>query len=74
MCSGNEKPNILLAFEGNSIFVKCRDWDCKRFTKLTFNFPGLKIDFKDAGIVQEVMFADYHLSLENSVTVIGEHV
>jgi hypothetical protein len=74
MCSGNEKPNILLAFEGNSIFVKCRDWDCKRFTKITVNIPGIKIDFKDAGIIQEVLPADYHLSLEPACSVVGEHV
>lgn len=64
--------NILCAFEGNTIYIKCNDRDCKRWTKLTLNVPGIEIDLSDAGIVQESLPENYHLHLISAITVVGQ--
>ena len=63
--------NILVAIGGNSMFVKCGDRGCKRWTKITISIPGIKINLSEAGIIQEVMPQDYHLHLEPATTAIG---
>lgn len=68
---GKENSNILFAFDGNSIYVKCRDWDCKRWTKISVIIPGAEIDFSKCGIVQEVLPENYHLHIENCATVVS---
>lgn len=64
--------NVLLAFDRNRIYVKCRNRDCKKITRLTIRIHGININFNDAGIVQEVLPEDYHLDLERATTVVGE--
>ncbi len=64
--------NILVAYEGNNIFVKCNDRDCKLWTKLTINIPGINLDLSESGIVQEALPPDYHLHLQPATTVIAE--
>jgi hypothetical protein len=77
-CSGplcnHENGNILLAFDKNRIYVKCRNRDCKRWTRITLKIPGLCIDLADAGIVQEVLPEDYHLHLENATVVVSDDI
>jgi hypothetical protein len=68
---GERQGNILVAISGPSIYVKCQDRDCHRWTKITLNIPGLKIDLSTAGMVQEVLPDGYHLDLEPAVTVVG---
>jgi len=63
--------NILLAVQGNKIFVKCRNSDCRRWTRLTIRIPGINIDLEDAGILQEIMPDGYHLDLEKATTVVA---
>jgi len=72
---GKEKSNILFAIEGNSIYVKCRDWDCKKWSKISFVVPGLEIDLSKCGIVQEALPEDYHLHIEPAASVVlnNEH-
>lgn len=76
-CQGHihtkHEGNIILAYSGSDLYVKCNDRDCKRWTKVTINFPGLKIDLSEAGITQEVLPADYHLHLEPATSVVLEH-
>lgn len=62
--------NILLVFEGNKIFVKCRNGDCRRLTRLTIRIPGIDIDLSNAGIVQETLSLDYHLDFKSAVTAV----
>jgi hypothetical protein len=62
--------NILCAFEGNNLYILCQDRDCKRFTKLTINIPGVNLNLQDAGITQEAMPRGYHLHLEKASTVV----
>ena len=75
-CQGSihtkHEGNILIAYSGSEIFVKCNDRDCKRWTKITITIPGLKIDLSEAGITQEVMPPDYHLHLQAATTVVSE--
>lgn len=73
-CSGfncnHETGNILLAFAKDRIYVKCRNRDCRRWTRITLRIPGISIDLNDAGIVQEVLPEDYHLNLETATVVV----
>jgi len=75
-CQGSihtkHEGNILIAYDGNSIYVKCNDRDCKRWTKLTINIPGININLSESGIVQEVLPADYHLHLQPATTVVSQ--
>jgi hypothetical protein len=76
-CQGSihtkHEGNILIAYSGPDLFLKCNDRDCKRWTKITINIPGLKIDLSEAGITQEVLPQDYHLHLQPATTVVSEH-
>jgi hypothetical protein len=63
--------NILAAVEGNSLFIKCPDRGCRRWTRLTIIIPGIKFNLSEAGIVQDVMPEDYHLHLEPATVVVG---
>jgi len=71
-CGNKDKSNILLAYDSNSIYVKCRDWDCKRWNKISFIIPDTKIDLTKAGIIVEVLSDDYHLHIENQPLVVKQ--
>jgi hypothetical protein len=60
-----------MVFEKNAIFILCQDRDCKRWTKLTFDIPGIELDFGDAGIVQSALPKGYHLTLEPAATLVA---
>lgn len=64
--------NILCAVSGSSLFVKCQDRDCHRWTKITIGINGIRLDLTSAGLVQEIMPEDYHLTLEPATTVVSE--
>jgi hypothetical protein len=63
--------NILIAVSGSTIFAKCNDRDCHRWTRITINIPGVNINLSEAGIVQESLPEGYHLDLEPATTVVG---
>ena len=46
---------MVLMLDGNSIYAKCNHGNCGRWTKLTFDIPGVKLDFSKAGMVQRTM-------------------
>jgi hypothetical protein len=73
-CQGSihtrHEGNILIAFSGSDLYVKCNDRDCKHWTKISINIPGLKIDLSEVGITQEVLPSDYHLHLEPATSVV----
>ena len=64
--------NILLVFESNKIYVKCRNGDCRRLTRLTIRIPGIVVDFSNAGIIQETLPLDYHLDFQPAVTAVAK--
>jgi hypothetical protein len=64
--------NILMAFEGNAIYVKCPDRGCRRWTKLTISINGIKLNLSNAGIVQDVLPEDYHLTIGPTTTLVGK--
>jgi len=66
------KGNLLFIFRGNCIYVKCRNRDCKRVSRITVRIPGIDIDFNSAGIVQEVLPEDSHIGYELASTVVSE--
>lgn len=71
-CSAHpDNGNILLVVSGNSILTKCRDASCKRWTKITFEIPGFKINLSEAGITQEVLPENYHIDMKNASTVVA---
>jgi hypothetical protein len=69
---GKEKSNILFAYDENSIYIKCRDWDCKRWSKLSFVIPGAEIDLSKCGIVHEILPENYHLHIEPGCSTVVE--
>ena len=64
--------NILLVFDADKIYVKCRNSSCKLFTRLTVKIPGINVDFSTAGIVQDTLPPDYHLDFKPASTVVVE--
>ncbi|MCP4651136.1 MAG: hypothetical protein GY853_13805 [PVC group bacterium] len=49
---------MLIVFDGNSIYAKCKgsnNHNCKRWTKIDVDFPGIKIDFEKAALKQTAM-------------------
>lgn len=51
---GKPREGNIVAFLGKrSITVRCSDANCRHWSRLEFNFPGLEgLDFQKAGIVQ----------------------
>jgi len=45
--------NILLLLKGDSIFIKCSNHHCSVWNKITFNIPGVRVDFSNASFVQK---------------------
>ena len=74
-CQGDvhkaHQGNILVAISENALYVKCQDRGCKRWTRITINIPGIKINLLDAGIIQDAMPEEYHLTLEPATVVVG---
>lgn len=51
--NGMPRDGNIAAFVGkNDIFVRCPDWHCKYWVHLEFEFNGLNIDLRNAGITQ----------------------
>lgn len=63
--------NVLLSFDGDKIYVKCRNRDCRLITRITLRIPGINLDLNSAGIVQEVLPEDYHMTMEPATTVVS---
>jgi len=72
-CSNHKthNGNILAVVDKGAVYIKCPDRGCRRWTKITLNLPGLNIDLRDAGIMQQVMPENYHLTLEPATTVVN---
>ena len=64
--------NILCFVRGDSIFIKCTDQGCKRWTRLMFRIPGVNVDFSEAAIIQKLMPVNYHFEATPAKTVIEE--
>lgn len=69
-CSGHEPSSMIAVISHNGVFVKCNREDCKRWTKITFSIPGIKIDLLKAGITQELMPKGYHIDLVGTTSVV----
>ena len=54
------KGRILCFIHKNAVYILCTDKKCKRWTRLAFNFPGIKFDFKKAGITKSIMPEDFY--------------
>lgn len=68
-CQNHENGNVICIVADNGIIVKCPDGNCRRWTKITFNIPGIKLNLKNAGITQEMYPEKYHLSIKNATTI-----
>jgi hypothetical protein len=66
------RGNILLALDGDSIFVKCQDRNCRRWVRITLHIPGVSIDLSEAGIVQEVLPENTFLDLKPATVVVSD--
>ena len=64
--------NILLAFSGDRIFVRCPNRSCRLLSRITVRIPGININFDNAAITQEVLPKDHHLTIEPATTVVVE--
>jgi hypothetical protein len=63
---------ILCFVRGDSIFVKCDDRICKRWTRLMFRIPGVNVNFDNAAIIQKLMPEGHHFDAVGANTVIEE--
>jgi len=61
--------NILCFIRGDSIFLKCTDQGCKRWTRLLFRIPGVNVDFSQAAIIQRLMPENYRFQAVPATTV-----
>jgi len=57
--------NILFVIGGNSIYAKCTDRGCKRWTRVEISLPGVNVNFSHAGIVQSLMPKDFKFDIED---------
>jgi len=64
--------SLLLSFDGDRMYVRCRNRDCRKITRITFRIPGINLDFNNAGIVQETLPEDFHQDIERATTVVAE--
>jgi hypothetical protein len=68
----NGEGRILAILGKDAIYIHCGDRACKRWTKIGLLFPGIKLDFAKAAIVQELMPEGYHFDVSKAAVVIGE--
>jgi hypothetical protein len=61
--------NVLCFIRGDSIFIKCTDQGCKRWTRLLFRLPGVNVDFDSAVIIQKLMPEGYQFDAIPAKTV-----
>jgi hypothetical protein len=61
--------HILAIFDNDGIYVQCRDRGCRRWTHLEIRWPGVDVDFRDAGIVQSLMPAGHQFDVVPAATV-----
>lgn len=54
---------LLAIIRDNSIFIKCKHTQCKRWTKLTISFPGIDLDFTKAAITQEFVSKNHRFDV-----------
>lgn len=64
--------NILCFLQDDSIYIKCSDHHCKRWTRLKITPPHSKIDFNSVAIEQSLMPQGYHFDARKAVTVIDD--
>lgn len=63
---------ILAVFGSDCIYLHCKDRACRRWTRLRISFPGIKLDFSKAAIVQDILAKDYHFDFDKAAVVIGD--
>jgi len=70
---GQPKEGNVVAFLGKqTIVVRCPDSKCRGWVRLDFNFNGLNIDFRKAGVVQSsVSPGSMTLDTSKAAVVIG---
>lgn len=66
----NANGNILCFIEGKSIYLKCSHSSCKRWSKITFDLPGISMNFASAGISIKLMPRNFHLNAEKIPCII----
>lgn len=62
--------NVLCFFERGNIYIKCADRNCKRWTCISFEFPGINIDFTQAAVSQKLMPRNYYFDADNAITIV----
>lgn len=70
-CQNHDNGNVICVIADNGIIVRCHDGTCRRWTKITFNIPGIRLNLKKAGITQELLPEKYHLSIKNATSIIS---
>jgi len=68
----NGNGNVLFFMRGDSIFVKCTDQDCKRWTRIMIRPPGIKLDLEKAALIKKLMPKGYHFDARDAVSVVEE--
>lgn len=65
--------HILMIFDKDgAIYAHCNHKACKRWTKLEISFPGIKLDFSKAAIIQKLMPAGYHFDMDKAAVVFAD--
>lgn len=68
----NGEGHILIILGNDSIYLHCSDRACKRWTKLKISFPGIKINFSKAAVIQTLMPENYHFDINKAAVIIGD--
>jgi hypothetical protein len=71
-----KEGNVVAFLGGKSIIVRCPDSKCRGWVRLDFNFNGVDIDFRKAGVVQSLV-APGSMTLDTSkaaVVIDGENL
>jgi hypothetical protein len=63
---------ILGFLQGDSIYLYCNERSCKRFTRIKFSWPGVKIDFNKAAIEQTLMPEKHNFRNKLASVLVGE--
>ena len=64
--------NVLFYMNGNSIFIKCSDYHCNRWTRIDIKFDGIDFDFSNASFIQGKMPENYHFDAVRAPVIIEE--
>lgn len=66
------KGRLLAVFDGNCIYIHCKNSLCKRWTRIKVQFEGIDLDFSKAAIIQDTLPEGCFFNLESAGAIVGD--